>query len=1317
RGDIIAWLNSDDVFASPDVFKKVIDRFNAPDAPDIVYGKGIYINETGETLRDVYINKNPETLPWRLQQEDGILQPALFMRRSVIEDVGELTGSRHYCMDYEYWIRCVAAGKTFAYVDENFALARYHNNNKTYGQRGNSYAEVCDMLVAHFGYANHTWLRRYAEFLSDGFDGVLAHGQNSDIADTAILDGIYRKLLMDYNGSKLVLDHLAANASAKGYGDTLREMQRLGIGPSVPCMEVRLETTSKRGQSLYTVGPRRWAFDAGWKQRELEKAHAFIQEQANNRQSEVCVIVGNGPSLKKANLDLLAGHDVIISNNAFLDKRLKELATYYTVVNYLVAEQSAHNINRLGGLAKILPYWTGYCLNPGEDTHFIEAVGHAAFSKDIFKNASWRHTVTFFNMHIAFGLGYKRAVLIGFDHSYKQQAGVKEGDVIVSHERDENHFDSSYFQGKKWQAADVGMMEQMYLLARQAYAEEGRELINATVGGALEVLPRMDLADALAMKPLPEAALTEAKAAGKRSMAKHIRAVPRERHAQVDETSVVARLLAARKGDDHIMVDVGAHVGTSAQCFHDLGWSIHCFEPDAKNRAMVCERFGEARNVRIDTRAVSDVAAKGVSFFTSPQSTGISGLHAFHDSHVVSDPVEVTTVADVVADRNLSRIDFLKIDVEGFDLNVLKGVPWDRLKPDVVECEFEDAKTLKLGHDWKDIAEYLSNLGYAVYVSEWHPIIRYGIPHDWHRVAPYQDHEMPDDAWGNILAFQKDPGYPALASAFDELMEFRVPLPDKRPIKSANGNDAASAVGTKPGSPTRPDRPTPKSVSQMNTESKASMLKQMPDTSLPIVAADPQKSVWYVDLAHRIHRASPRLYNLIRFLRRAALHGVSRPMLALPLAILGTAILVAAFSADLAAYRPWTFTGLGFGVLATLLAYTAFRSQGHAESLHQEVGAIRGEVKGLSGRLPHSFVKIHDKLLTIDARTASIERDALGTARALDDIRAVNSVAQSKIDTLEANNKELKTRIARLETLLGPSGQVETIRKDVVGKVDSLNREVSDKFTTAETAVKSVEGKLAVIDKWAQFDNATWYQHFNRRLTNDQIVTLESEWRKRLSVPISRAVLGYMANRACEIERQLDGRLATSVEDILLRSLVARAVKGPKIDVLEIGTLFGVGAGVMFDALANHYEEVHFTLLDPLEGYYNVSQADILTGQRIDERTLRRNLQRVGMTEDQFTLIKKLSTDNDAIKAASERQYDLLVIDADHSYAGVKADFENYARYVKLGGYIIFDDYGSADWPDVQEYVDSEISSVDFIARVGASWRTCVYRIVKNPAA
>ena len=82
-GDIIAWLNSDDVFTDDSVFETVIERFNGPDAPDIVYGRGVYIDEEGAPLRDVYINKDPDSLPWRLQQEDGILQHcAIYATRS-----------------------------------------------------------------------------------------------------------------------------------------------------------------------------------------------------------------------------------------------------------------------------------------------------------------------------------------------------------------------------------------------------------------------------------------------------------------------------------------------------------------------------------------------------------------------------------------------------------------------------------------------------------------------------------------------------------------------------------------------------------------------------------------------------------------------------------------------------------------------------------------------------------------------------------------------------------------------------------------------------------------------------------------------------------------------------------------------------------------------------------------------------------------------------------------------------------------------------------------------------------------------------------
>ncbi|WP_430401871.1 FkbM family methyltransferase [Hyphomonas sp.] len=769
---------------------------------------------------------------------------------------------------------------------------------------------------------------------------------------------------------------------------------------------------------------------------------------------------------------------------------------------------------------------------------------------------------------------------------------------------------------------------------------------------------------------------------------------PRSAGAHVDETAVVARILTNRRGRDHVMLDVGAHYGTSASYFHKLNWSIHCFEPDESNRQKLQAKLGTAEGVTIDTRAVSDKPATGVSFFTSKESTGISGLLAFRDTHTASSKVDITTVAEIVSARQLSRIDFLKIDVEGYDLNVLKGVPWDQLKPDVIECEFEDAKTLKLGHTWKDIAEYLRTRGYTIYISEWHPIVRYGIPHQWRRVVPYPGETMSSKSWGNILAFRIDPGYGAVSKAFDDLVAFR-----------------------------QPTSPSPQAGIQIKAESINPMLMKTPPSAIPTQDPQVQKSQWYKELALKIHNVSPKLYSIVRFMRRAGVHIFSRRILLLPVAIVAVLIAFALFLPSLAPYRPWILVSACAGLLAALLGYIAFRSHAHLEALHHQVATLNQETSKL-----RTQVVTAQTLLSLNARnaaktTAELVHTTLAqtVSPRLDAVLSGSNADRRRIDTLDtkmtAINGRLSTLDSKVSAVDGKISAIDTVTKKSVEAAATLQKTLTSKVDTITASVKYSSDKTAQTDKWSQFNNATWFQFFNRRLSADHIAVLETEWRKRLSVPVSRAILGYMANRACEIENQLAGRLATSIEDILLRSLVARAVKGSRINVLEIGTLFGTGAAIMFDALANHYEEIHFTLLDPLEGYYSSTQADILTGQPIDERTLKRNLDRVGMREDQYTLIKNLSTELEAIEAAGARQYDVLVIDADHSYAGVKTDFENYAQFVKLGGYIIFDDYSSPDWPDVQAYVDSELAHIDYISLVGATWRTCVFRVVKSPGA
>ncbi len=780
-GDIIAWLNSDDCFAHPRVFERVVQRFLEADSPDIVYGRGIFTNEAGEKLRDVYINKAPLSLSWRFQQEDGILQPALFMKRSVIERIGPLRNDLHYCMDYEYWIRCVKAGMKFVFLDEDLAIARYHSNNKTYGMRGKSYSEVCDMMKEHFGYVNHVWIKRYADFLAEGHDGVLAHAGNTGIKDSSNLDNIYRGLLLAYNGSQDTYQLLLKGTAQKGPGDTLRELKSLGIGPAVPCKEIPLDQAQEPGCVAYTVGPRRWAFDAKWKAAEIAKSHEFLRERIAKRRSDTCVIVGNGPSLNKTDLSLLQGQDVIVSNNVFLSSELLEYATYFTVVNYLVAEQSAPHINRLEGVAKVLPYWMGYCLNPGRNTFFVDAVGRPEFSKDIFKNMSWRHTVTFFNLHLAYGLGYRQVIMIGFDHNYKQPKGIVEQEVIQSYEEDENHFHPGYFRGKKWQAADVDMMEEMYRLAKEVFEEDGRTIINSTVGGKLELFPRLPLEQALALEGRPH------------SSPSVLGPFTRERHAHWDETDGVANLFQQTLSGS-TMIDVGAHHGTALAPFLDRGWKVFAFEPDDQNRAKLLERLAKHKHkdfVSLDTRCVGNKSQKGASFFTSEQSTGISGLSDFHETHVEAQKVDITTLTEYFQGKPMPAIDFLKIDTEGHDLFVLQGFPWEQGKPAVIECEFEDTKTVPLGYTFHDLAHFLIDKGYTVYVSEWHPIIRYGIRHDWRQLMRYPCELDDPKGWGNLLAFRDPIDEQALIAAVNKVLKVGAGDTGQRP--AAQPKPAASA--------------------------------------------------------------------------------------------------------------------------------------------------------------------------------------------------------------------------------------------------------------------------------------------------------------------------------------------------------------------------------------------------------------------------------------------------------------------------------------------------------------------------------------------
>jgi len=768
QGDIIAWLNSDDMYADDSVFSHVIDRFNKDDKPDIVYGLSVFVDEKGNKLKDVYVNRDSSSLKAGLHHEVGIAQPSVFMRKSVPRTIGTLDTSLQYAMDYEYWIRAAQAGLRFAFLPVILSYYRYYPHSKTSGQRGKSLYETLDVVKRHYGYVHINWLKRYASYLVEKHDGIL---QASDMSyDNPIIVDTVRQLATVYNTSVDTINVLLGNKDVTPYKHTYNEMRRLGLQFKRHCVIVpdgdkELWKEINKPYGIYHVrfvGGRRFAFEKQWMKDESRKARENLHKLKDARQSDACVIVGNGPSLARTNLDWLKGQDVFVSNNVFINEKLIGLAKYYAVTNYLVAEQGYWHINSLQHVYKFFPWFLGYCLNSDERTFFLNAVGDAEFCTDILEKISWKSTVSFFMMQIAYWLGYRRVVLIGFDHNYAQPQNIKEGTLIYQDQDDVNHFDPSYFRGKRWQAADVKNMEEVYWLVKRAFEEDAREIINATVGGHLEVFRRDSLENALSHRTY-EQGVTTSPTTPPPSPSVLASCHTRDDHAHFDESRLISAVLSDRS-ERPLMIDVGAMHGSALAPFLEHGWRVFAFEPDPANREELETHFGHNPNVTIDGRAVADRIVEDMPFYASTESPGISSLHPFRKSHKEACTVSTTTIADFVREKDLHHIDYLKIDAEGYDLLVLKGVPWDSIKPDVIMCEFEDSKTRSLGYTMHDMARYLTERGYTVLVSEWHPVIRYGSKHDWHRLVTYPCELHDPNAWGNLIAFRDQPDLQRIAT-------------------------------------------------------------------------------------------------------------------------------------------------------------------------------------------------------------------------------------------------------------------------------------------------------------------------------------------------------------------------------------------------------------------------------------------------------------------------------------------------------------------------------------------------------------------------
>jgi glycosyltransferase involved in cell wall biosynthesis len=129
RGDILAWLNSDDAYM-PGAIQTVVDYFEAHPEAHFIYGDALAIDEHGRAY-GIRAHVKQGGLDELVNELDFIVQPASFWRAGVWRACGELDESLHYNLDYEYWMR-VARRYPLRYAPVVLARERLYAQAKSF---------------------------------------------------------------------------------------------------------------------------------------------------------------------------------------------------------------------------------------------------------------------------------------------------------------------------------------------------------------------------------------------------------------------------------------------------------------------------------------------------------------------------------------------------------------------------------------------------------------------------------------------------------------------------------------------------------------------------------------------------------------------------------------------------------------------------------------------------------------------------------------------------------------------------------------------------------------------------------------------------------------------------------------------------------------------------------------------------------------------------------------------------------------------------------------------------------------------------------
>jgi FkbM family methyltransferase len=172
-----------------------------------------------------------------------------------------------------------------------------------------------------------------------------------------------------------------------------------------------------------------------------------------------------------------------------------------------------------------------------------------------------------------------------------------------------------------------------------------------------------------------------------------------------------------------VVLDIGAHHGYyTLLASHKVGppGRVIAFEPSPRERQrlLLHLKMNDSANVRVEELALSETEGRAELYVVRGKETGCNSLRPPNVQQATdATEVSVARLDDYVKQKDLARVDFIKMDVEGAELPVLKGAAefLTRRPRPVIFCEVQDMRTRAWGYPAKEIVGFLRQRGFRWY--------------------------------------------------------------------------------------------------------------------------------------------------------------------------------------------------------------------------------------------------------------------------------------------------------------------------------------------------------------------------------------------------------------------------------------------------------------------------------------------------------------------------------------------------------------------------------------------------------------------------